>query len=53
MKLTLRDVQKVAKLSRLKLAEDEQVRYVEQLGQILNFIMKKLKRLDKLIWTRT
>lgn len=38
MKLTLSDVQKVAKLSRLKLAEDEQVRYVEQLGQILNYV---------------
>ncbi|WP_437191601.1 Asp-tRNA(Asn)/Glu-tRNA(Gln) amidotransferase subunit GatC [Planctomicrobium sp. SH527] len=38
MKLTLSDVQKVARLSRLKLAEDEQARYVEQIGQILNYV---------------
>jgi aspartyl-tRNA(Asn)/glutamyl-tRNA(Gln) amidotransferase subunit C len=38
MNLTLGDVQKVAKLSRLKLTEAEQLRYVEQLGQILNYV---------------
>jgi len=38
MKLTLSDVQKVARLARLKLSEDELSKSVEQLGFILEFI---------------
>ncbi|HWL08291.1 MAG TPA: Asp-tRNA(Asn)/Glu-tRNA(Gln) amidotransferase subunit GatC [Planctomicrobium sp.] len=38
MQLSLSDVQKVAKLSRLKLSDEEQARYVDQIGQILNYV---------------
>lgn len=38
MSLTPETVQKVARLSRLKLSPDEQTRYGEQLGQILDYV---------------
>ncbi|SFI29086.1 Asp-tRNA(Asn)/Glu-tRNA(Gln) amidotransferase subunit GatC [Planctomicrobium piriforme] len=38
MQLTISDVQKVARLSRLQLSGEEQARFAEQLGEILNYV---------------
>ncbi len=40
MALTLEEVQKIAKLSRLSLTEEETETYKEQLGSILEYVQK-------------
>lgn len=45
MKITLKDVEYVARLARLKLTEEEKEKYARQLGDILNYI-NKLNELD-------
>jgi aspartyl-tRNA(Asn)/glutamyl-tRNA(Gln) amidotransferase subunit C len=43
--LTLEDVQKIARLSKLNLTEAEQQKYLTELGNILGFV-KKLEELN-------
>jgi aspartyl-tRNA(Asn)/glutamyl-tRNA(Gln) amidotransferase subunit C len=38
MSLSLEDVRKVAKLARLQLTPEEEVRYQQQLGQVLKYV---------------
>ena len=38
MQLTIKDVQKVARLARLKLSKDEEQQFCEQLGNILDYV---------------
>jgi aspartyl-tRNA(Asn)/glutamyl-tRNA(Gln) amidotransferase subunit C len=45
MAITIKDVEYVARLARLKLTQDEKEKYVRQLGDILNYI-NKLNELD-------
>jgi len=45
MAITIKDVEYVARLARLKLTQDEKEKYARQLGDILNYI-NKLNELD-------
>jgi len=45
MKLTVKDVDYVAKLARLALSDDEKAKYTEQLDKILEY-MDELNRVD-------
>lgn len=45
MEITIKDVEYVARLARLKLTHDEKEKYARQLGDILNYI-NKLNELD-------
>ena len=45
MKITRKEVQRVAELARLCLSEEEEEKFVEQLNQILTY-MDKLNKLD-------
>jgi len=45
MPITIKDVEYVARLARLKLTQDEKEKYARQLGGILNYI-NKLNELD-------
>jgi len=43
--ISKKDVEKVAKLARLEISEDEKEKYVQQLGAILQFV-EKLNEVD-------
>lgn len=45
MKITIKDVEHVAELSRIKFEDDELVKFTEQLGKILAYV-DKLNELD-------
>jgi aspartyl-tRNA(Asn)/glutamyl-tRNA(Gln) amidotransferase subunit C len=45
MKITLKEVEHIARLARLKLTEEEKILYSEQLSKILDYI-EKLNELD-------
>ncbi len=45
MKITLEEVEHIARLARLKLTEEEKILYSEQLSKILDYI-EKLNELD-------
>ncbi len=45
MAITIKDVEYVAKLARLKLTDEEKEKYSKQLGDILNYI-NKLNEID-------
>ncbi|MFQ6618233.1 MAG: Asp-tRNA(Asn)/Glu-tRNA(Gln) amidotransferase subunit GatC [Fidelibacterota bacterium] len=45
MPITIRDVEKVASLAKLRLSEDEKKKYLKQLNDILSYV-EKLNELD-------